>query len=112
MSLPTRSAPSSAPAAGAADRPLRAVLAACTAGAGTVQEVADRVGLSRDVVEAAADYLVQTGRLASAPFAGGCPSGGCGACPVANSATGSECATSGSSHPSVRLLTLSRRSRR
>ncbi len=109
MSFPTRSAPPLGPAAQAADDPLRAVLAACTAGAATLPEVADRVGLSRDVVEGAVEYLVQSGRLASAPFTVGCPSGGCGACPAAGSAPGSGCATSGAGRPGVNWLTLCRR---
>lgn len=61
-------------------RPLSAVLAAFTAGAGTLAEVARGTGLDRDVVEAAVEHLVRTGRLEAGTISAGCPAGGCGSC--------------------------------
>ncbi len=60
--------------------PLRAVLAAFEAGATSTADVAERTGLTRDVVEAAIDHLVRMGRLSAQELSSGCPSGGCGGC--------------------------------
>lgn len=111
MSFLTKAAPPAAMASGTSavasttQGPLSAVLAACTAGASTLAEVAEQAGLAADVVETAVDYLVQTGRLYAAPFTGGCPTGGCGGCPVATSGPGPGCGT----RSGAGLLTLGRR---
>ena len=69
--------------------PQQSVLDAFDDGATTLDDVARRVGLSRDVVDAVVEYLLRTGRLAAERLTAGCPDGGCGACPV--TATGVEC---------------------
>lgn len=58
---------------------LRDVLAAFD-GARTVDEVAARCGLRRDVVDAAVTQLVRLGRLRADIVVSGCPSGGCAGC--------------------------------
>lgn len=61
--------------------PLRAVRTALAEGAPTLDGVARRTGLARDVVRAAVDLLVRIGYVEAAPLAVGCPGGGCDACP-------------------------------
>lgn len=60
---------------------LRLVLAAIAEGAGSRAGVARHTGLSAEVVDAAVDHLVRTGRLVTTPLGGGCATGGCGSCP-------------------------------
>jgi len=95
----------SGPPAGRAASPLRAVLAELGAGAPTLDDVARRTGLARDVVAAAVDQLVRLGRVTSSTLATSCPDGGCGTCPA-----GSGCDGRGTPAPSGRrpvLVTLS-----
>jgi len=61
--------------------PLRLVIAAIAAGAGSRREVARHTGLSSTTVDAAVDLLVNTGRLTATALGGSCASGGCGSCP-------------------------------
>jgi FeoC like transcriptional regulator len=63
-----------------ADGPLRRVLAAFTAGAGSLDEVAHQSGLDRELVDAAVDQLVRLGRLSAKELSVGCPDSGCGGC--------------------------------
>jgi hypothetical protein len=63
--------------------PLRTVLAAVESGAATVADVAQRTGLDRDVVAAAIQYLVRTGRVGTASLTSACPSTACGGCALA-----------------------------
>jgi hypothetical protein len=65
--------------------PLRAVLDELTAGAPTLDEVARRTGLGRDVVEAAVDHLVRLGRVSSSTLSTGCADVGCGGCGASSS---------------------------
>jgi hypothetical protein len=60
--------------------PLRAVLAELTAGAPTLDDVARRTGLDRDVVAAAVDQLVRLGRVSASTLSSTCPDDGCGGC--------------------------------
>ncbi|MDQ1288165.1 MAG: hypothetical protein QG622_1730 [Actinomycetota bacterium] len=62
--------------------PLSAVLAELTAGAPTLDEVARRTGLDRDLVEAAVAHLVRLGRVDSSELSTACPDSACGGCPV------------------------------
>lgn len=74
--------------------PLRLVLDAIGAGVGSRREVARHTGLTPDTVDAAVDHLIATGRLTSAAMAGGCASGGCGACPSGRADAGPGCGVS------------------
>jgi hypothetical protein len=74
--------------------PLRAVLAELTAGAPTLEEVARRTGLDREIVSAAVAHLVRIGRVSSSTLATACPDGGCGGCGASSS-----CASSGAPAP-------------
>lgn len=67
--------------------PLRDVLSALEAGSGTLDAVARRTGLARDVVAAAADHLVRLGRVNASVLAAGCGSGACGSCPSGSGGT-------------------------
>lgn len=69
-------------------RPLRAVLDALGKGAASVADISVATGLPRDVVTDAIDHLVRLGRLAVETLPGGCPSGGCGGCPIGRRADG------------------------
>ncbi len=60
--------------------PLRSVLAAFRAGATSRHDVSRRTGLAPDLVDAAIEHLVATGRLQAKELASGCPGGGCGSC--------------------------------
>lgn len=80
--------------------PLVAVLAELTAGAPTLDDVARRTGLARDVVEAAVEQLVRMGRVAASTLSSACPDTGCGGC-----VTGG-CAVPGRSAPGGRRPVL------
>jgi hypothetical protein len=73
--------------------PLVAVLAELTAGAPTLDAVARRTGLARDVVEAAVEQLVRMGRVTATTLSSACPDTGCGGCVT------SGCVTSGGAAP-------------
>ena len=60
--------------------PVTAVLDAVSDGAGSLTEVRRRTGLRADVVRAAADHLVRTGRLQECALGVGCPPDACGGC--------------------------------
>jgi hypothetical protein len=66
--------------------PLLTVLGAIDAGETTRRGIVRRTGLDPDVVDAAVEHLVRTGRVGSPALRTGCPTGGCGGC-------GSGCAT-------------------
>lgn len=66
---------------GGSSGPLRLVIEAITAGAGSRREVTRHTGLSAATVDAAVDHLVHTGRLTVTTLGGSCGSGGCGTCP-------------------------------
>ena len=68
--------------------PLIAVLNAFSQGASTRDAARRMSGLPDDVVDAAVDHLVRTGRLALLPLASGCLAGGCGGCPIAEAGNG------------------------
>ena len=57
---------------------LRRVLAEVSA-AHRLDDIAERLGLSRDEVDAMVEYWVRRGRL-SLEEVGGCPAGGCSGC--------------------------------
>jgi len=78
-----------APGPGAA-RPLTAVLEAFGDGAGTLtlDEIARTRGLDPDLVRAAAEHLVRTGRLTAGALSAGCPEGTCGGCPLSRGSAG------------------------
>lgn len=65
-------------------RPLNAVLESFQGGASTLDEIATRTGLRRDIVLAAVDHLRRMGRLEAREMVAGCPSGGCGSCAFAH----------------------------
>ena len=90
--------PAAAAPAGAAS-PLRAVLAAFEAGAPSLDDVASRTALPRDVVDAAVAHLVRMGRLSAQELASGCPDGGCGTCASGTSTGAPGC---GAASPSSR----------
>ena len=81
--------------------PLRAVLAQLDAGAPTLDEVARRTGLPRDVVGAAVDHLVRLGRVTSSTLGTACPDDGCATCP-----SGSGCPSTGTPAPAGRRPVL------
>lgn len=86
--------------------PLSQVLGALTDGVGSLAEVARRTGLRPEVVQASVDHLVRMGRLEADELSAGCPTGGCGTCPVA-SADGGRCGSRAAARGPV-LLTLGR----
>lgn len=63
---------------------LRQILKEITASRGGVSldEIARRVGVSREEAESMVDYWVRKGRLSAEDMAAACPSGGCGGCPA------------------------------
>lgn len=63
--------------------PLSAVLAELSAGAPTLDEVARRTGLDRDVVGAVVEQLVRLGRVSASTLSTSCPDAGCGGCAAA-----------------------------
>lgn len=67
-----------------ATTPLRSVLAAFTAGATSRDALCRITGLPRDVVDAAIDHLVRTGRIEASTLSTGCADGGCGGCVLAH----------------------------
>ncbi|MDR1079194.1 MAG: FeoC-like transcriptional regulator [Propionibacteriaceae bacterium] len=60
--------------------PLASVLEAFELGSRSTAQIARRSGLSLDLVQAAVDHLVWSGRLESTALASGCPASGCGGC--------------------------------
>lgn len=60
--------------------PLSLVLAEITAGTPTVADMIRNTGLPDEVVRAALDHLVRSGRVTASELSIGCPSGGCGTC--------------------------------
>lgn len=81
--------------------PLRAVLAELTAGAPTLDDVARRTGLDRELVGAAVDQLVRLGRVSSSTLSTTCPDAGCGGC-----ASTSSCGARGRPAPAGRRPVL------
>ena len=77
--------------------PLTRVLDAFEAGAGTLGDIEDATGLTRDVVSASVDHLVRMGRLEARALSLGCPSGGCGTCASAAADGAAGCGASGPS---------------
>lgn len=65
---------------GAPAGPLRAVLAAIRAGAGTIAAIATVTGLHAGTVEAALDHLQLLGVLERRVMGSACPEGGCSTC--------------------------------
>jgi hypothetical protein len=49
----------------------------------TVQDLVERTGLNRDVVDAALEHLLFTGDLQATALAAGCPAEACDTCAVA-----------------------------
>jgi len=70
--------------------PLSAVLEAFRESTGTLtlDEIARARGMDPDLVRAAAEHLVRTGKLASEGISAGCPGGACGGCPLSRSGPG------------------------
>jgi hypothetical protein len=66
--------------------PLVEVLGALAGGATSRADVARRTGLGPDVVDAAVEHLVRTGRVQQAPTS--CPAQGCASCPAAGRRAG------------------------
>lgn len=65
---------------------LRQILKEITASRGGVSldEIARRVGVSREEAEAMVGYWTRKGRLTTDDVAAACPSGGCGSCAQGN----------------------------
>ena len=85
--------------------PLTAVLDEVRLGTGSVAQMSRHTGYSAEVLRAAVDHLVLTGRLEAETVPFGCPPAGCGGCAAScgdGSATGTGRTT----------LTLLRRTRR
>jgi O-acetyl-ADP-ribose deacetylase (regulator of RNase III) len=72
--------------------PLRAVLDAVRGGAGWPAAVEAATGLEKDVVRTALEHLQRMGRVDIETVSFGCPTGGCGTCPVVG-ADGRACKT-------------------
>lgn len=64
--------------------PLSLVLAEIEAGTATVNQVARNAGLDEQLVRAAVEHLVRTGRVESRELSMGCPASGCGGCASAS----------------------------
>ncbi|WP_420174733.1 FeoC-like transcriptional regulator [Luteococcus sp. OSA5] len=77
--------------------PLSAVLQAFEQGASTLEEIAQRTGLGRDVVQTSVDHLRRMGRIEARELAMGCPSGGCGSCASGTADGDAGCGSSGPS---------------
>ncbi|SDK23082.1 hypothetical protein SAMN05421806_105401 [Streptomyces indicus] len=73
---------SPAPAVG----PLRRILVEVHRG-GTLDAIADRVGVAPDEAAAMVDYWVGRGVLTREAVSGGCPPAGCGGCALRSSCT-------------------------
>lgn len=86
--------------------PLQVVLSQIEAGTPTVAEIARRTDLPDEMVRAAIDHLVRSGRLTSSELSVGCPTGGCGTCP---SSGGCALPANVSRRPGLVSLTLTRR---
>ena len=78
-------------------RPLNAVLHAFEQGASTLDEIAVRTALPRDVIVAAVGHLRRMGRIEAREMVAGCPSGGCGSCAFAHSGATPGCSAYGPS---------------
>lgn len=89
--------------------PLRAVLAELDAGAPTLDDVARRTGLDRDVVAAAVHQLVRLRRVTSSVLATTCTDGGCGTCPAGNGCDAHGAPAPAGSRPVLVSLTVRRR---
>lgn len=85
-------------------RPLRAVLEAVQSGALTSNEIANRTGLSMDMIRTSLDQLVRMDYLSEEALATACPPTGCGGCSSASADSGT-CATG----PVLVGLSLTRR---
>ncbi|WP_405484928.1 FeoC-like transcriptional regulator [Nocardia sp. NBC_00511] len=66
----------------AALSPLRQVLAEITGARGelNLDQIARRVGVSRDEIRSMVDYWQRKGRLSVERLGSGCPAAGCGSC--------------------------------
>lgn len=73
-------------------RPLSAVLDAFERGAASLPDIEKITALDHDVVMAAVDHLIRTGRLEARALTPGCASGGCAGCELAASDSDSGCA--------------------
>ncbi|WP_052462602.1 FeoC-like transcriptional regulator [Nigerium massiliense] len=93
--------------------PLHQVLDAFEAGVSSKAEIAQRTGLSADVVDASVDHLVRMGRIEARELAMGCPGGGCSSCASGTADGAPGCGASGPSAkrsgPALVTLTLRRR---
>lgn len=87
--------------------PLTRVLASIEAGARGRDAIVASTGLTRDVVDAAVEHLVRTGRLQPESLTLGCPPAGCGGC---GAPTGHGCTTgpAGRGGPTLVALTVRR----
>ena len=86
--------------------PLTLVHDALAGGARSRHEIAQRTALDDAVVDACLDHLVRMGRLTTETLPSGCPSGGCGSCPSAQTPSG--CGQPGT-HRGPVLISLDRR---
>lgn len=75
--------------------PLRRIVAAIEAGAASRAEVAARAGLDRQIVDAALEHLIRSGRLNSERIGVACPDTGCGRCPSGRADGTAGCGASG-----------------
>jgi hypothetical protein len=86
---------------------LREVLDAFTSGALTVDDIARRTRLDRELVRVAIDQLVSLGLITSEQTSTSCPETACGGC---SAPTGNGCATGGAAQRGgLVTLTLGRR---
>lgn len=81
-----------APGAAAGSRatsPLRRILEEINGAheAVSLDEIARRIGITRDEADAMVAYWVRKGRLSSDDLTAACPSGGCGTCPSGDNGT-------------------------
>ena len=67
-------------AAGVRRGPLSLVLDEMAVGAPTVAQMARNLALDEQVVRAAVDHLVRSGRVSARELSMGCPASGCGGC--------------------------------
>lgn len=72
-------------------------------GAHRRSDIATMTGLPADVVDAAIEHLLRTGRLRAQTLATGCPTGGCSGC---GEPTGTGCQTAATRSPGPVLVTL------
>ena len=78
-------------------RPLRAVMTAFSDGASSLDDIAQRTGLDRDVVQASVDHQRRMGRIDAKELSMGCPGGGCGSCASGHSDGSAGCGSDGPS---------------